>query len=66
MWRFMISSCHCIIRIIKARRMRWTGHVTCMVENNSSFRILWEKLKERDSSEGLVTDFEDVGWEGLD
>jgi hypothetical protein len=29
-----------IIRIIKARRMRWAGHVTRMVEKRNAYRLL--------------------------
>jgi hypothetical protein len=33
------------IRIIKSRRMRWTGHVTRMGENRNAYRILVGKLE---------------------
>jgi hypothetical protein len=29
-----------IIRIIRSMRMRWAGHVGCMVEKRSAYRIL--------------------------
>ena len=29
-----------IIRVIKSRRMRWAGHVACMVGNTGVYRIL--------------------------
>jgi hypothetical protein len=29
-----------IIRIIKSRRMRWTGHVARMVETRNAYRLL--------------------------
>jgi hypothetical protein len=32
-----------IIRIIKARRMRCSGHVACMGEKRNAYRILVEK-----------------------
>jgi hypothetical protein len=35
-----------IIREIKARRMRWAGHVECMDEGRIAYRILVEKLRE--------------------
>jgi hypothetical protein len=32
------------IRVIKSRRIRWAGHVTCMAEINA-YKILVEKLE---------------------
>jgi hypothetical protein len=32
-----------VIRIIKSRRMRWTGHVARMGEKRNAYRILVEK-----------------------
>jgi hypothetical protein len=29
-----------IVRVIKARRMRWAGHVACMVEVRGAYNIL--------------------------
>jgi len=29
-----------IVRVIKSRRMRWAGHVTCMGERRSLYRVL--------------------------
>jgi hypothetical protein len=37
-----------IVRVIKSRRMRWAGHVACMGERKDLYRVLVEKLKERD------------------
>jgi hypothetical protein len=38
-----------IIRIIKSRRMRWTGHVARMGEKMNAYRLLvWESQRERD------------------
>jgi hypothetical protein len=37
-----------IIRIIKSRRMRWTGHVARMGEKRKANRFLWESQRERD------------------
>ena len=34
---------HNIVRIIKFRRLRWTGHVVRMKEGRSSFKILTGK-----------------------
>ena len=28
------------MRVIKSRRMRWAGHVACMVEENGLYRVL--------------------------
>jgi hypothetical protein len=40
--------------MIKSRRMRWAGHVTCMGEKRNAYR--WESQKERDHCEA-----QDVG-----
>jgi len=45
--------------MIKSRRMRWAGHVACMRENSNSYRTLWEKVKESDSVNVLVTYFKE-------
>jgi hypothetical protein len=37
-----------IIRIIKSRRMRWTGHVARMGEKRNAYRLLLESQRERD------------------
>jgi hypothetical protein len=29
-----------IVRVIKARRLRWTGHVACMGEGRGIYRVL--------------------------
>jgi hypothetical protein len=29
-----------IVRVIKARRMRWAGHVACMGERRAVYRVL--------------------------
>jgi hypothetical protein len=36
-----------IIRQIKSRRMRWTGHVACMGEERKVYKVLVETPKER-------------------
>ena len=33
-----------IVRVIKSRRLRWTGHVAGMKEGRSAFKILIGKL----------------------
>jgi hypothetical protein len=37
-----------ISRMIKSRRMRWTGHVTRMRVKRNAYRYWWESRKERD------------------
>jgi hypothetical protein len=37
-----------IIRIIKSRRIRFTGHVARMGEKRNAYRLLWESQRERD------------------
>jgi hypothetical protein len=32
-----------IIRMMKSRRMRWAGHLACMGEKRSAYRILERK-----------------------
>ena len=33
-----------MVRVIKSRRLRWTGHVVRMEERRSAFKILTSKL----------------------
>jgi hypothetical protein len=40
-----------IIRQIKSRRMRWTGHVARMGEERNVYRVLMGNQKERDQLE---------------
>ena len=37
-----------IFRVIKSRRMRWTGHVVLMGEIRVVYRVWWGNLRERD------------------
>jgi hypothetical protein len=37
-----------IIRIIKSRRMRWTGHVARMGRRGTRIDCWWESQRERD------------------
>ena len=34
-----------IIRVIKSRRMRWTGHVACMERGEVQTEFWWENLR---------------------
>ena len=36
-----------IVRVIKSRRMRWTGHVACMGEERGVYRVLLGKPEGR-------------------
>jgi hypothetical protein len=36
------------VRVIKSRRMRWAGHAAHMGEGRGVYRVLVEKLRERD------------------
>jgi hypothetical protein len=38
-------------------RIRWAGHVACMMENKNVSGFWWEKMRERDN-------FEDKGVDG--
>jgi len=41
--------CSNILRVIKSRRMRWTGHVPRMGERRGVCRYWWGNMKERDN-----------------
>jgi hypothetical protein len=36
-----------IVRVIKSRRLRWAGHVTCMVEGRGVYRVLVGRLESK-------------------
>ena len=40
-----------IVRVVKSRRLRWTGHVARMEEGRSSFKILTGKPTGKTPSE---------------
>jgi hypothetical protein len=46
--RFIICTPSDIIRQIKSRRMRWTGHVARMGEGKTCTGLWWESPKEKD------------------
>jgi hypothetical protein len=60
-----------IIRQIKSRRMRWTGHVVCMGEGRRVYRVLVGKpegkkplVRPRRRWEDVIKmDLRDIGWE---
>ena len=63
-----------IVRVIKLRRMKWAGHVTCMGERRSVYRVLVGKYEgkrtlgrpRRRWEDNIKIDFHDVGCEGMD
>jgi hypothetical protein len=58
-----------IIRVIKSRRLRWAGHVACMVEMRGAYGVLVVKPEERRPLErprrrwedNIKMDFREVG-----
>jgi hypothetical protein len=63
-----------IIRIIKARRMRWTGHVARMGERRNAYRLLVGKpgrkrplgRPRRRWVDNVRMDLGEVGWGDVD
>jgi hypothetical protein len=63
-----------IIRIIKARRMRWAGHVARMGEKRNAYRLLVGKPKGRRALgrprrrwlDNIRMDLVEVGWDDVD
>jgi hypothetical protein len=58
-----------IIRIIKARRMRWTGHVAPIGERRNAYRLLVGKPEGRSPLERprrRWVDLVEVGWGDVD
>ena len=59
-----------IIREIKSRRLRWTGHVARMGESSGAYRVLVEKPEERRPlgrsrrilEDNIKMDLREVGW----
>jgi hypothetical protein len=68
----LYSSLH-IIRQIKSRRMRWTGHVARMGEGRNVHRILVGKPEGKRSlgrrrrrwEDGIKMDLREIGWGGV-
>jgi hypothetical protein len=63
-----------IIRMTKSRRMRWTGYVTCIVENRNAYRVLMGKPGRKRPlgrprcrwEENIKIDLREIGWGGTD
>jgi hypothetical protein len=36
-----------VVRVIKSRKIRWTGHVACMGERRGVYRVLVGKPEEK-------------------
>jgi len=48
-----------IIRVVKSRRMRWSGHVSCMEEVRNAYRILVRKPERKRLLERCKAGWED-------
>jgi hypothetical protein len=63
-----------IIRLIKSRRMRWTGHVARMGEKRNAYRILVGKPEgnrplgrpRRRWVDNIKIDLREIGWDAMD
>jgi hypothetical protein len=63
-----------IIRIIKSRRMRWTGHVARMGEKRNAYGILLGKpegktllgRQRRRWADNVKMNLREIGWDGVD
>jgi hypothetical protein len=58
-----------IIRHIKSRRMRWTGHVARMGEGRNAYRVLVGRPLERPRrrrENGIRMDLREIGWGSVD
>jgi hypothetical protein len=59
-----------IIKQIKSRRMRWTGHVVCMGQERKVYTVLVGKLKAKRPlgrprhrwEDGIIMDLREIGW----
>jgi hypothetical protein len=43
-----------VIRLIKSRRVRWSGHAACMEEKRNACRILEGKLEGKRPDAGVI------------
>jgi hypothetical protein len=57
-------------RMVKSRRMRWTGHVARMGEKRNAYRILVGKRPlarpRRRWVDDIKIDLREIGWDGMD
>jgi hypothetical protein len=61
-----------IIRVIKSRKMSWSGHVACMGERIGAYRVLVGKPERKRSlviprsrwKNNIKMDIQEVGWGG--
>ena len=68
-----ICSSPSIVRVMKARRMRWVGHVVRMVERTYEYRVLAGKPEgkrplgrpRRRWDDNIMMDLQEVGFEGM-
>jgi hypothetical protein len=69
-----LYSSQSLIRMIKSRRMRWTGHVVCMEEKSNAYRFLVGKPERerplcrprRRWEDNSKIKFREIGWGGMD
>jgi hypothetical protein len=62
------------MRVIKSRRMRWAGHVSCMRKKRNAYSILVEKPEGKRPlarprhrcDDKIKMDLKQTGWEGVD
>jgi hypothetical protein len=63
-----------IIRQIKSRRLRWTGHVARMGQERNVYKVLMEKSEgkrplgrpRRRWEDGIRIDLREIGWESVE
>jgi hypothetical protein len=59
-----------ISRVIKSKRMRWTGHVACMGETRVVYRVLVDRTDDKSLlgrprrrwEDNIKMDLQEVGW----
>jgi hypothetical protein len=60
--------------MIKSRRIRWAGHITCMGDKRNAYRILVREPEgkrplgrpRRRWEDNIKTDLREIGWGGID
>jgi hypothetical protein len=60
--------------MIKSRRMRWAGHVTCMGEKRNAYKILVGRPKGKRPlrrprhvwGDNIKIDHREIGWGGME